>query len=143
MLQHNDITLILGSSSPRRHELMSYLNYKVETLSPPFDESSVVDPDPKKLVCLLAQGKASSILREYSIANLSNKILLTSDTIVFHQGKILGKPKDKADAVAMLTSLSGQIHQVFTCVNFSYLDKNETLDHRKNCRTNGCYFCRP
>ncbi len=126
-----DLTLILGSSSPRRHELISYLNLKVETLSPPFDESSVKEEDPKKLVCLIAQGKSSSILQMHSIENLSKKILMTADTIVYSNQKILGKPKDKSDAILTLKSMSGKTHHVYTCVNFSYLKNNETLEHRK------------
>lgn len=140
MYSFKDITLILGSSSPRRHELISYIDCNVETLSPPFDESTITDPDPQRLVCLLAQGKASSILQLHDLDGLAKKILITSDTVVYHEGKILGKPTDKEDAVAMLKSMSGKTHQVYTCVNFSYLHKNESLEHRKIVVTSDVSF---
>ena len=50
----------------------------------------------------------------------NNELLITSDTIVWNQGKALGKPKDKAEAIAMLESMSGGSHEVHTAVCFSY-----------------------
>ena len=57
-----------------------------------------------------------------------NCVLLTSDTIVWHEGKALGKPKDTADAFAMLHSLSGKTHEVITSVCFT-TDEKQVTEH--------------
>jgi septum formation protein len=56
-----------------------------------------------------------------------NEILITSDTIVWHQNKALGKPKNETDAIAMLQSMSGQTHDVITSVTFKTELKTTTL----------------
>jgi septum formation protein len=56
-----------------------------------------------------------------------NDILITSDTIVWHEGKALGKPKDYQDAFEMLQSMSGKTHEVITSVNFKTNAKTETI----------------
>ncbi len=71
---------------------------------------------------LLAELKATPFAGEIP----ANCVLLTSDTIVWHEGKALGKPKDTADAFAMLHSLSGKTHEVITSVCFTTDEKQVT-----------------
>ena len=105
--------IILASNSPRRKELMSGLgvNYVVRTL-PDVDESYPAD--------LAGAAIPESISREKADAYRSimqpGELLITADTIVWLDGKVLGKPEGREGAVEMLRSLSGKSHQVFTGV---------------------------
>ena len=123
-------TIVLGSRSPRRRELIKYLDFKVETLTPIFDEESIQLKNPSDLVLALAEGKAHSILKADQINNFERKILLTADTIVHLNDRTIGKPKNKSDAIAMLGELSDRTHTVYTGVNLSYLNSSEQLEQK-------------
>lgn len=104
--------LILGSTSPRRKEILEFFSYPFRQESPNFDESTVPFlGDPHSYVCTLALEKAHALKTRFP-----NSVILTADTIVFSDGKCLGKPKDEQEAVEMLTSLSGKWHTVYTAV---------------------------
>lgn len=108
--------LILGSQSPRRREILSYFSLPFEQISSSFDESSIAfEGNPETYVCTLAREKASSLHVHFPEA-----AILTADTIVYRHGKIYGKPKDEADAIATLTELSGKWHSVYTGVALYY-----------------------
>jgi len=126
-MKNTNPTVILGSSSPRRRELIQYLNFNVETMNPPFDESTIKEEDPKKAVVLIARGKTNSLLSKIKKEDLKEKILITSDTIVYIDKKIVGKPVDKTDAIKMLKNLSNRTHEVYTSVCFSYLGKKDEI----------------
>ena len=102
---------ILASGSPRRRELLSYIipEYKCEVSGCEefVPEGTPIQDVPK----ILAEQKALAIAEKYP-----NDIVIGSDTIVVLDGKIYGKPKDKADAHRMLRTLSGRIHTVLTGV---------------------------
>ncbi len=124
MLSHlNCYNIILGSQSPRREGLLRGLNI-------PF-EIKVIDVEetyPSQLVGVdipmyLAEKKANAYLELMD----DNTLLITADTIVWHEGKVFGKPKDKADATRMLKSLSGKTHQVITGVCISSLSRRKTF----------------
>ncbi len=117
MLQEklNGYRLILASGSPRRQQFFKDLGVDVEIRLKP-----VVEDYPEHLVHReisdhIAQLKAIPFQGTLN----ANEILITSDTIVWHQNKALGKPIDDQDAFAMLTSLSGKTHQVITSVCFT------------------------
>jgi len=103
--------LILASGSPRRQQFMHDLDVDFEVLLKDVEE---VYPDHLKgaeITDFLA------LLKAQALDDLAeNEIVITSDTIVWHQGKALGKPKDYEDAFAMLSSLSGKTHEVITSV---------------------------
>ncbi|HJD76967.1 MAG TPA: Maf-like protein [Bacteroides reticulotermitis] len=105
--------IILASNSPRRKELMSGLgvDYVVRTL-PDVDETY---PD-----TLLGADIPEYIAREkadaYRQIMEADELLITADTIVWLDGTVLGKPKDRQEAIEMLQQLSGKQHQVFTGV---------------------------
>lgn len=104
-------TIILASKSPRRQALLKGLGIDFETRTKEVEE---VYPDHlkgKEIAEFLAELKAKGFgeLKE-------KELLITSDTIVCLGEEILGKPKDKTDAIRMLTMLSGKAHQVVTAV---------------------------
>lgn len=119
-----DKHLILGSSSPRRQELIKGLGLEVEIRI-----ISVKEEYPDRLRHFeisdyLAQLK--SIPFQETLA--ANDILITSDTIVWFENKALGKPKDNNDAFQMLKSLSGHTHEVITSVCFKSIGKEKTIN---------------
>lgn len=104
--------LILGSSSPRRKEILSYFSYPFKQASPPFDEDSIpFVGDPVSYVTTLALEKGHSLKKAYP-----HDVILTADTVVFVEGDVLGKPKTEEEMVAMLTRLSSRWHSVYTAV---------------------------
>lgn len=105
--------IILGSSSPRRGEILRFFSLPFTQAAPPFEEESVLfEGDPASYVKTLSSEKAKSLVGTYS-----DRIIITADTTVFFEGKIYNKPKDRAEAVSFLTILSGQWHSVFTGVS--------------------------
>lgn len=105
--------ILLASNSPRRKELMSGLgvDYVVKTL-PDVDESypdSLQGGDIPEFIACKKAGAYRSILQP-------GELLITADTIVWLDGKVLGKPQGREGAVEMLRALSGKKHQVFTGV---------------------------
>ena len=105
--------IILASNSPRRKELMSGLgvDYVVRTL-PDVDESYPADLAGAEIPEYISREKADA----YRSIMQPGQLLITADTIVWLDGKVLGKPEGREGAVEMLRSLSGKSHQVFTGV---------------------------
>ena len=105
--------IILASNSPRRKELMSGLgvDYVVRTF-PDVDESYPADPAGAAIPEYISREKADA----YRSIMQPGELLITADTIVWLDGKVLGKPEGREGAVEMLRSLSGKSHQVFTGV---------------------------
>lgn len=105
--------IILASNSPRRKELMSGLgvDYVVRTL-PDVDESYPADLAGAAIPEYISRKKADT----YRSIMQPGELLITADTIVWLDGKVLGKPEGREGAVEMLRSLSGKSHQVFTGV---------------------------
>jgi len=105
--------LILASNSPRRKELMSGLgvDYVVRTL-PDVDESYPDTLVGAEIPEYIAREKADA----YRTMMQPGELLITADTIVWLDGKVLGKPKDREDALCMLRAMSGRTHEVFTGV---------------------------
>lgn len=111
------MNLILASASPRRKEILSGLGYEFEVCPADADES-VDEGTPVSVVAeILARKKALAVLDKNQDA-----VVIGSDTVVAVDDKILGKPKNEADAEEMLRMLSGKTHQVYTglCVCSKY-----------------------
>ncbi len=119
MLLHNIIKgkrLILASNSPRRQQLLKGLDVDFEIWSTNHeDESYPDDMSVDQVPTYLAKHKASFFTERLS----DDTLLVTSDTIVVCNGKVLGKPVDYADAVNILKQLSGNKHTVITGVCLS------------------------
>ncbi|MGL5261170.1 MAG: Maf-like protein [Bacteroides sp.] len=108
-----DYRVILASNSPRRQELMQGLglNFEVKTLSD-IDESYPADLAAAKVAGFIAQRKADA----YASIVQEKELIITADTVVVLGKRVLGKPQDRGEAIAMLRALSGQVHQVVTGV---------------------------
>lgn len=107
--------IILGSQSPRRRELLAGLDIPFTAVSIDADETYPSDLQTGDIPYYISRAKA----RAYESRLGEDQLLITSDTIVWADGKMLGKPHDEAEAFAMLRSLSGKTHQVFTAVTFA------------------------
>lgn len=108
--------IILASNSPRRRELLSGLgvDYEVRAL-PGVDESYPDTLSGEDIPVYISREKAAAYLP--SIA--PDELIITADTIVWLDGRVLGKPADEADACRMLRELSGRTHRVITGVTLS------------------------
>jgi septum formation protein len=103
-------SLVLGSQSPRRQQLLQQMGYAFRCLTANVDEENHPDLGPAALAEYLAQKKAEALIPQLE----ENEILITSDTIVWSQGQSLAKAENVAEAKAMLEQLSGGSHQVIS-----------------------------
>lgn len=111
--------VILASGSPRRRELMAGLgvNYEVRIL-PDVDESYPDTLQGEEMPLYIAKEKADA----YIPMMQPDELIITADTIVWLDGKVLGKPRDREDALQMLRTMSGRTHEVFTGVCITTTD---------------------
>lgn len=110
-------TIVLGSNSPRRKEILSLLNVEYTVRVSDVEEVYPLELDKKEVPIYLAELKSNAIeIKE-------NELLITSDTIVLLENTILGKPTDKENAIEILEKLSGKVHQVITGVTLRTTDK--------------------
>jgi septum formation protein len=103
--------LILASSSPRRKDFFIKAGYDFEIITGDFKEDSISE-NPYKTAVFFAKGKAESVFN--ALQNKDEVIVVGVDTLVYHNGKILGKPVCCEHAKEMLTSLSGKTHEVIS-----------------------------
>lgn len=103
--------VILASGSPRRKELLTLAGFNF-TVCPAKGEEVTTKTLPCDIVCELAHQKAFEIAK----AQKAPCYVIGADTIVAFENRILGKPKDSADAVRMISMLQGNTHQVYTGV---------------------------
>ena len=111
--------VILASGSPRRRELMAGLgvNYEVRIL-PDVDESYPDTLQGEEIPLYIAKEKADAYIPMMQL----DELIITADTIVWLDGKVLGKPRDREDALQMLRTMSGRTHEVFTGVCITTTD---------------------
>lgn len=110
-----DHHLILASASPRRQQFLKEMDIPFEVRLHPVEEIYPERLYKFEISDYLAQLKSLPFKEELR----DNDILITSDTIVWHQDSALGKPKSREQAIAMLKSLSGNTHEVITSVCFT------------------------
>lgn len=110
------MNLLLASNSPRRKELLTQLGYQFNIVKIDVDESYPSDLKPHEIAEYVSAKKAKA----FDVNE--NEILLTSDTIVALDQKILLKPKDENEAFEMIKSLSGKVHQVYTAFTLKVVD---------------------
>jgi septum formation protein len=116
-------SIVLGSGSPRRKQLLTELGFQLEIVALDIDESYQMDL-PSLDVALFVATKKMDALKKL-IAN--TELLLTADTTVVFSNQILGKPTDEKNAKEMLELLSGKKHIVNTGVVLSFNGKTEKL----------------
>lgn len=122
------VKILLASASPRRRELLSQIGVQHEVLLVDVDEAPRAGESAEILVQRLALEKAAAgFLHQNYVPPLP---ALGADTIVLLGDKIINKPVDKADGIAMLKSLSGETHQVFTAVALVDAQKSLCLVNR-------------
>jgi septum formation protein len=115
--------LILGSNSPRRHELLTSLGFKFLNKPIHADESFPIDLIAEEIPLYLAEKKADAYEEELK----DTDILITADTIVWCEGKVFNKPANFVEGKAMLEALSGKMHEVFTGVCLKSGNKQTTF----------------
>jgi septum formation protein len=107
--------IILASKSPRRQELLKLMDLNFRIVLKEVDESYPEDLKPEEIAVYIAEKKARAFDEM-----VSDEIVLTADTIVCIDDKILGKPENTAHAIEMLKLLSGRMHRVITGVSLFY-----------------------
>lgn len=113
--------IILASQSPRRHALIKKIIADFDVVSPSFEEKLDTDNYSDEKIYSLSLEKALSVLdypekSKTDKNSLKNSLVVSADTVVVLENKILGKPKDNAHASKMLHDLSGKTHFVVTAV---------------------------
>lgn len=111
------MNIILGSQSPRRRELLTGLDLPHTDVTIDADESYPADLVGGDIPKYISRAKAEAYVRTHTLA--PDDLLITSDTIVWLDGQVLGKPHNEAEARSMLRALSGKTHQVYTAVTFA------------------------
>lgn len=112
------MNIILASQSPRRRELLKSLGYEFETFSLDIDET-YPDTLPIDEVALYISAQKANAWH----VNSADDLLITADTVVVLEGKVLGKPASEANAEAMILNLSGKTHQVYTGVTIRTVEE--------------------
>lgn len=103
--------IILASNSPRRKELMKLLTENYQVVPANIDETVLPNETPEVYAKRMSETKGRAILEQYP-----NDLILSADTIVVRNGRILGKPVNREEAKSMLQSYSGATHEVLTIV---------------------------
>ncbi len=124
--------IILASQSPRRKQLLEWAEVPFEILVKETDESYPSNLSMEAIAIHIARNKALVVVKDGAI----KKPVLAADTIVVLDEKVIGKPRDREDAIAILTSLSGKLHKVITGVvilhqekEIAFADTTEVLFH--------------
>lgn len=116
--------IILGSGSPRRRELLAGLDveFTVDTGNT-FEESVPAGSVPEDVALLMALGKSHGFHRPLE----ADELLITADTVVVVDNRVLGKPHSREEAVAMLHELSGKPHKVISGLVFRTPEKERSV----------------
>ena len=109
-------SLLLASKSPRRRELLSAAGFQFNTAAPQVDERSDINLSLREITALNAVRKGLAVARVYT-----RKIVLSADTLVALDHKIIGKPHDRDHAADILRRLSGRVHEVCSSVFILHL----------------------
>ena len=136
--------VLLASSSKRRHELLNQLGVEFKIINQEIEESFSNELKCSEITDYLAKKKSSLLIKSLK----KNDLLITSDTIVWHKNRALGKPKNRDEAFEMIKSLENSSHEVITsiCIStiksqvivnektlvfFDKIDKNDLLYYTK------------
>lgn len=112
--------LVLASTSPRRSAILGQLSVPFEVVTPTYRETEIAGCEPGDLVARHARGKARSALVEHP-----GRLILGVDTGVELEGQLYGKPRDRDDAIRILTRLAGRTHSVISGVCLADDDAEE------------------
>lgn len=115
--------LILASKSPRRQQLLSELGFDFEIRTKDVEEDYPPHLQRENVALFLSQLKANAFKNELK----EKELIITSDTIVCLDNQIIGKPTSRANAIEMLTALSGRMHDVITAVTLTSSQKQTSF----------------
>lgn len=124
--------IILASASPRRSEMLSRYNIKFDTIPSDADESISGEMDHGELVCELAKRKGEAV-RDMLLSrgeDLSKTLIISCDTIVSYDGRVIGKPQNETHAAITLALLSDSWHNVYSGLSLIY-GEDEYIDFAK------------
>lgn len=118
------LRVVLASNSPRRRQLLRYVLDDFDIAEPrDIDETYPIGLSPEEIAPYISRVKA----RGYGDLATEGRLVLTADTVVILDNKILGKPHSETEAVEMLRRLSGRTHRVITGVTLHSADRVETF----------------
>lgn len=107
------MSIVLASASPRRKELLEMLGVSdLKVIPATGEETAPEGAGPEEMVMAISSAKAMEVSK---LCDRSD-VVIAADTIVWHHGRVYGKPHSRQEAIEMLESLSGDTHQVFTGV---------------------------
>ncbi|AEV97995.1 septum formation protein Maf [Niastella koreensis] len=112
----NGHRIILASQSPRRKQLLEWAEVPFEVMVQSTDESYPPEMPVPEVPVHIAREKAIAIRQKFESLHDANNIIIAADTVVVLGNTIIGKPKDREDALDILSRLSGNKHQVITGV---------------------------
>ena len=129
MIENNFPHVILASGSPRRLDLLRQVGIEPE-VEPSHVEEVITSTVPDQVVMELSRQKAEDVAVRHAGEDV---VVIGADTVVAFDGKILGKPKDEADAIRMISSFQGKTHQVYTGVTLVFCGKPSRLPKKPMC----------
>lgn len=124
-----DPAIVLASASPRRSELLELAGVSFRVAPADIPEEPLPGEEAVEHALRLAEGKARTAAEREALG----RFFIGADTIVVLDGRIMGKPVDEADAIQMLSDLSGQTHEVVTA--YAVLDKQSGVSIKRAVRT--------
>ena len=133
-MSSNKIINILASSSPRRKDILSQIGFSFKTIPSQINENFNLELPPEAFCEHWAREKAKVIANSNS-----DSFIIGADTIIFSEGRVLGKPRNKKQSIFMLESISGKTHEVLTgvsIINLKYeIDITFNQTSRVTCNT--------
>lgn len=106
------VPYVLASASPRRKQLLEWAEIPFRIVIHPTDETYPVGLEPTQIAEYIAAQKAAAVAETLN----NSEIIIAADTIVVLGSEVIGKPRDRADAIKILSKLSNQLHNVITGV---------------------------
>jgi septum formation protein len=115
-MSKNGTHIILASQSPRRKQLLEWAEVPFDILVQPTDETYPAGMPIPEVPVHIAREKARAVKQQHQVLNGNEHLIIAADTVVVLNDTIIGKPKDREDAIDILSRLSGNKHQVITGV---------------------------
>lgn len=138
------IPVYLASRSPRRKELLAQAGIRFQVHVPAEDELGAprlrTKMSARSIVREISRAKGQAAARELTAAGVQHALVLSADTLVFLNQKVLGKPADEKEARKMLRMLSGRWHEVYTGVTVLRLKDGQTIEKAIQVRTKVRFF---
>lgn len=120
------MNVILGSSSPRRKDILAGLAGAFRIAHPSIEETQYPGETPEGFALRIAEDKCRAVIDAGPVAPHPS-LIITADTIVTIDGRVLGKPSDHEDAVAMISSLNGRTHRVITAMTLCLAERPDAV----------------